>query len=77
MCTEGLHGLLNKAATEGAIHGVSLCRYAHKLTHLMFADDSIFFVLGTNDMQDSVLKILKCYCDLSGQNVILTYLRCF
>ena len=38
----------------------------------MFVDDSIIFVQGTNDMQDSVLKILKFYYGLSGQIVILT-----
>ena len=28
MCTEGLHGLINKAATNGVIQGVSLSEWA-------------------------------------------------
>jgi hypothetical protein len=34
ICAEGLNGLLNKAASNGEIHGVSICRRSPKLTHL-------------------------------------------
>ena len=43
MCTEGLHGLIRSAANNGDIRGVSLCRNGPKLTHLLFADDSLIF----------------------------------
>ena len=43
MCTKGLHGLINKAASNGDIKGVSICRNGPKLTHLLFADDSLIF----------------------------------
>ena len=42
LCTEGLHSLISKAASEGTIHGVGLSR-SPKLTHLLFADDSLLF----------------------------------
>ena len=38
MCTKGLHGLISKAANDGDIKGVSICRNGPKLAHLLFAD---------------------------------------
>ena len=32
----GLHGLINKVASNGYINGFSLCRQGPKLTHLFF-----------------------------------------
>ena len=46
MCTEGLHGLINKATTNGDIRGVSICHNGPKITHLFFVDDSLIFLLG-------------------------------
>ena len=43
MCTEGLHGLISKAAHKGDIRGVSLCWNGPRITHLFFADDSLIF----------------------------------
>ena len=36
MCTEGLHGLISKAARNDGIRGVSICRFSPELTHLFF-----------------------------------------
>ena len=69
MCTEGLHGLVNKAATEGAIRGVSLCRYGPKLTHLLFADDSLIFCRAKEDECQTLLEILAKYERASGQQI--------
>ena len=43
MCTEGLHGLISKAAHNGDIRGVSLCRNGPRITHLFSADDGLLF----------------------------------
>ena len=43
MCTEGLHGLIKKAAHSGDIRGVFICQNGPKLTRLLFADDSVIF----------------------------------
>ena len=47
LCTEGLHGLITKAAAQGDIKGYSLCRNSPRLTHLLFADDSLLFCRAT------------------------------
>ena len=36
LCTEGLHGLIKKVASNGDITGFRLCRHGPKLTHLFF-----------------------------------------
>ena len=43
LCVEGFTSLLQKAELEGNIHGVSICRSAPKISHLLFADDSLLF----------------------------------
>ena len=46
LCTEGLNGLIKRAENNGEIHGFSLCRKGPKLSHLLFADDSLLFLQG-------------------------------
>ena len=69
MCTEGLHGLINKAATNGDIHGVSIYRNGPKLTHLLFADDSLIFCRATENECQTLLKILAKYERASSQQI--------
>ena len=69
MCTEGLHGLINKAATNGDIHGVSIYRNGPKLTHLLFADDSLIFCRATENECQTLLKILAKYERAFGQQI--------
>ena len=42
LCSEGLHRLIQAVANNGDIKGVSICRNGPKLTHLLFADDSLY-----------------------------------
>ena len=68
-CTEGLNGLIKKAELQGDIHGYSLCRRGPKLTHLLFADDSLIFCRSTMEECDKVLDILYKYEEASGKKV--------
>lgn len=43
ICSEGLHGLLQKEADVSHICGVSICKEGLRLTHLFFADDRLVF----------------------------------
>ena len=69
MCTKGLHGLINKAASNGDIKGVSICRNGPKLTHLLFADDSLIFCRAKEDECLKLLEILAAYERASGQQL--------
>ena len=66
LCTEGLNGLIKQAELNGDIHGVSLCRKGLKLTHLLFADDSLLFCRSNLEECDKVLEILNIYEGASG-----------
>ena len=56
LCTEGLNGLIKKANLQVDIHGYSLCRRGPKLTHLLFANDSLIFCRATLEECNKVRK---------------------
>ena len=67
LCTERLNGLIKKAELQGGFHGYSLCRRGSKLTHLLFADDSLIFCRSTMEECHKVLDLLYKYEEASGQ----------
>ena len=69
LCSEGLHRMIHKAASNGDIQGVSICRNGPKLTHLFFADDSLLFCRATSNDCQKVLEILSSYERVSGQKL--------
>ena len=69
LCTEGSHGLINKAATQGDIKGYSLCRNSPRLTHLLFADDSLLFCSATIQKCQQIINILEIYGKCLGQQI--------
>ena len=66
---EGLNGLIKKAELQVDIHGYSFCRRGLKLTHLLFADDSLIFCRATMEECDKVMDLLNKYEEASGQKV--------
>ena len=69
LCIEGLHGLIQHAASAGDIKGFSLCRRGPALTHLLFADDSLLFCRAMGDECRKIMEILETYEVASGQKV--------
>jgi hypothetical protein len=55
LVAEGLSTLLNKEIVEGNLHELHISRHAPGISHLLFADDSLLFVKGTED-QAQVVK---------------------
>lgn len=47
ICAEGLSTLIHDAQSKGLLHGVSVCRGAPIVSHLLFADDSFLFSMPT------------------------------
>ena len=66
LCTEGFHGLLKQAETLGDIRGVSICRNGPRLTHLLFADDSLIFCKAKASECQKLLEVLTKYEGASG-----------
>lgn len=69
ICVEGLSNDLDKAASEGVIHGLQISPLAPTITHLLFADDNFLF-FRANCVETMVVKtLLNDYESLSGQSV--------
>ena len=69
LSTKGLHGLISQAAVPGDIRGYSLCKYSIRLTHLLFADNSLLFCRAIDLECQKVLDILDSYVECSGQQI--------
>ena len=69
LCTEGLNGLINKADHQLYIKGYSLYRNSPRLTHLLFADNSLLFHRATIEECQRVLDILDMYGRCLGQQI--------
>lgn len=69
LCVEGLSAMLRDEVGMGKIKGISVCRGAPQISHLLFADDCIIFCRATMDEANRVSKVLKDYEDVSGQKL--------
>ena len=69
LCTEGLHGLLTRAAASGDIRGISICRNEPRLTHLLFADNSLLFCRASIQECMHIQALLSTYEEASRQKL--------
>ena len=69
LCGEGLFALLKQAENRGSINGVSVCRRAPQISHLLFADDSLVFCKANMTECSNIWKILRDYEMASGQKM--------
>jgi len=67
--TEGLSALMNAAEANGRIQGHRICVGAPRISHLLFADDSIFFCKASAPQAVAVKEVLGLYERASGQTV--------
>ncbi|KAJ0450914.1 putative RNA-directed DNA polymerase [Helianthus annuus] len=66
---EALHVLMAKAVETGVFKGLALPNSGPRLTHLFFADDSIFLGLWDKDNLCSIRRILRVFFLMSGLKV--------
>lgn len=64
-------GLMHKEACCNNIHGIQVATNAPKVTHLLFADDSLFFGRANQKEADSINFVLTKYQLAFGQLVSL------
>ena len=69
LCAEGLTAMLKKEEAIGNIKGVAVCRGAPRISHLLFADDSIVFCRSSLDEASRVMKVLEDYEGDSGKRL--------
>jgi hypothetical protein len=67
LCTEGLSSLLQQKEGRGELYGIRNGRLGPPISHLLFADDSIFFARSDDRSVDALKNTLKVYCEGSGQ----------
>ena len=69
LVTKGLNALFNQAEIGGEIRGVSLCPTGPRISHLLFADDSLVFCRATVSECVKIQSILYRYELASGQSI--------
>ena len=69
ICAEGLTSLLRRAERQGLIHGIAANRYGPKISHLLFADNSLLLIIATTEECRQVLSILETYEQAFGQRI--------
>ena len=67
LCTEALVSLLNHAENQGKITGMRVARASPSVSHLLFADDSLFFCKAEPRECEEVMKVVGKYGKASGQ----------
>ncbi|CAJ2637655.1 unnamed protein product [Trifolium pratense] len=72
LVAEGLSALIHQAVRKGDIHGVRICRGAHKVSHLLFADECFLFCRANVAEVTQLLSILYTYEQASGQEINLS-----
>ena len=67
LCAKGFSSLLARVEAENRLHGVSICRRAPSISHLLFANDSLLFCRATQDKVQEIVDILQLFAKASGQ----------
>jgi hypothetical protein len=71
LCTEGLSCLLHKQEENGQLMGIRNGRQGPSISHLLFADDSIFIAKSDQRSVLALQDTLQLFCAGSGQKINL------
>jgi ribonuclease HI len=69
ICAEALSSMVTQANREGLLSGVPTSRRGPNISHLFFADDSVFFCRATLAQWSNLSAILHSYEVASGQKM--------
>lgn len=68
LCADGRTSILRKRELQGLIHGgIKICKGALIVSHLLFADDSLFFCRSTRAECMALKQVFSDYDKASGQ----------
>ncbi|KAL3820475.1 hypothetical protein ACJIZ3_006380 [Penstemon smallii] len=68
-CAESLSALICQEERRGHLEGISICRGAPRVSHLLFADDTLIMCQATEEAAIHVNNLLLAYGLASGQNI--------
>jgi len=69
LCAEVLSHMMKRAERNGAIKGIKISNGGPAISHLLFADDSLFFCQANKKSVQEIKSILYQYEQASGQKV--------
>jgi hypothetical protein len=69
LAAEGLSCLLKRHSLSPELHGLGVARSVPAVSHLLFADDSLFLFKADTESAGRVQQLLDLYCMASGQRV--------
>lgn len=77
ICAEGLSALIRNYKQVGRIQGCKIARDAPVITHMLFVDDSYLYCKANEPSARTMLELLQCYQEASGQLVNLNKFSIF
>jgi len=69
LVAEGLSCLLNSRIQSSHLSGLKVAASAPRVSHLLFADDSLLFFKANRQSADMVKEVLNTYCQASSQRI--------
>ena len=75
-CTEGLSSLLRKANETRHLKGLTSCQGGVRISHLLFANDSLLFSEARTDECRRLMDVIAQYEKASGRLLIAKRLLC-
>ncbi|KAM1981033.1 hypothetical protein ACFX15_037578 [Malus domestica] len=69
--SEVLSLLISRAVQQGYLEGIKLSTSGPMLSHLLFTDDTLIFLVATNQNCRNLSSLLNAYCRASGQQISL------
>ena len=71
LCAEGFSALIRKAERDKKLSGISISKGGLKLSHLLFADNSLLFYQAKPEECRNLMAVLSLYEQSSGQKINL------
>jgi len=71
LCAEVLSHMMNQAEINKQLKGIKLSTRGPSISHLLFADDSLFFTMANHRSCHAIKTVLRTYEEASGQAVNL------